>query len=138
MQHFQRQDIPVLHNSGIDSEQLLFPETAPEAKATITRVTVPVGKLNPRHRHEHSEQVWVVLGGSGTLLLEGEAEAPVNVGDVVRFGPGEVHGFRNSGTEPFVYMSVTTPPLNFRSAYAREWNVAAGAAAAAPSAGDPH
>jgi len=125
MQHIKRNDIPVLQNSGVSSEQLLFPETSPEAKATITRVTVPVGKMNPRHSHEHSEQVWVVLSGHGTLLLEGTNDTRVEYGDVLRFAPGDVHGFFNSGEDPFVYMSVTTPPLNFRSAYERAWNVAA-------------
>ncbi len=122
MQLIKQRDIPVLRNSGIESEQLLFPESSPEAKATITRVTVPVGITSPRHVHEASEQIWVVLSGRGTLLLEGSNEAEVQEGDVARFAPGDVHGIFNNGEQPFVYLSVTTPPQNFRSAYAKDWN----------------
>lgn len=121
MQLIKRSEVPVLRNSGVESEQLLFPESSPEAKATITRVTVPVGTTNPRHVHEASEQVWIALSGHGTLLFGGTNEAAMEEGDVVRFAPGDVHGFYNSGPEPFVYLSVTTPPQNFRSAYARDW-----------------
>lgn len=121
MQIIRRDDVPVLRNSGIESEQLVFPETAPDAQATITRVSVPAGATNPRHAHESSEQTWVVLAGRGTLLLGDLAEAAIGEGDVVRFAPGDVHGFFNSGEQPFVYLSVTTPPLNFRAAYARPW-----------------
>ena len=123
MQLIKRSDIPVLRNSGVESEQLLFPESSPEAKATITRVTVPAGTTNPRHSHELSEQIWVALSGHGTLLLEGMIEASIQEGDVVRFAPGDIHGFFNSGELPFVYLSVTTPPQNFRGAYAKEWRV---------------
>jgi quercetin dioxygenase-like cupin family protein len=122
MQLIKRSEIPVLRNSAVESEQLLFPESSPEAKATITRVTVPAGTTNPRHVHAESEQIWVALSGQGTLLLEGTNVAEIEEGDVVRFAPGDVHGFYNSGKEPFVYLSVTTPPQNFRSAYAKEWS----------------
>lgn len=122
MQLIKQSDVPVLRNSGVESEQLLFPESSPEAKATITRVTVHAGATSPRHAHPESEQIWVVLAGQGTLLLEGDSQAPIQQGDVVRFAPGDVHGFFNSGTAPFVYMSVTTPPQNFRSAYAKDWS----------------
>jgi len=122
MQLIKKSTIPILKNSGVESEQLLFPETSPESLVTITRVSVPVGATNPRHLHESSEQVWVVLGGQGTLLLEGDQEVAIGEGDVVRFAPGDVHGFFNGGETPFSYISVTTPPLNFRSAYAQDWS----------------
>ena len=34
---------------------------------------------------------------------------------------GDLHGFRNAGDTPFVYLSVTSPPVNFREAYAKDW-----------------
>jgi quercetin dioxygenase-like cupin family protein len=40
---------------------------------------------------------------------------------VVRFEDGDLHGFRNAGDAPFVYLSVTSPPVNFRAAYAKDW-----------------
>ena len=81
-----------------------------------------IGVINPRHAHATSEQVWIALEGSGTLLLADDKSAQFSAGDVVRFVDGEVHGFHNTGAVPFVYLSVTSPPVNFRSAYAQDWS----------------
>jgi quercetin dioxygenase-like cupin family protein len=43
-------------------------------------------------------------------------------GDVVRFEDNDLHGFKNTGDLEFEYLSVTSPPVNFRGAYAREWD----------------
>ncbi len=51
-------------------------------------------------------------------LLLGEGKAlPFCRGDVVRFVQGEIHGLKNDAPGEFVYLAVTTPPLNFRGAY---------------------
>ena len=78
------------------------------------------GATTPRHAHAHSEQIWVALRGNARLLLAGSAVESFGEGDVVRFSEGDVHGLENSGTESFVYLAVTSPPINFRSAYAAD------------------
>jgi quercetin dioxygenase-like cupin family protein len=122
MEFIHRADVPVLKNSGVASEQLLFPENSKSSRVTITRVTVEPGAANPRHRHESSEQVWVALEGAGTLLLADKKTRPFAAGDVVRFEDGDLHGFKNTGATKFVYLSVTSPPLNFRAAYVGDWS----------------
>ncbi len=72
--------------------------------------------------HEFSEQIWVALEGAGTLLLADKKTQPFEAGDVVRFEDGDLHGFKNTGATKFVYISVTSPPLNFRAAYAKDWS----------------
>jgi len=108
-------------NGGVTSEQLLFPENSRSQRVTITRVTVAPGAKNPPHAHAASEQVWVALRGSGRLLLGGAATAPFAEGDVVRFAEGDVHGLENTGSVEIVYLSATSPPINFRGAYAADW-----------------
>lgn len=120
MEIIRRGEVPTFANAGVRSEQLLFPENSVSNRVTITRVTVAPGARNPRHVHATSEQLWVALQGSGRLLLEGAATAPFTAGEVARFAEGEVHGFENNGSGKFVYLSVTSPPLNFRSAYSAE------------------
>jgi len=110
-----------LSNSGVQSEQLLFPENSSSRRVTLTRVTVLPGATNPPHRHPASEQIWVALEGSGILLLDDERQEPITAGEVVRFADGDLHGFHNPGDVPFVYLSVTAPPVNFREAYSRAW-----------------
>ena len=116
MEFIRREDIPELSNPGVVSRQLLTPDSAPDAQVTLTEVRLEVGACQPRHRHAGSEQIWYAARGSGTLLLDGR-EAPFRSGDVVRFAAGEVHGLFNDGTEAFVYVSVTAPPLRFDDAY---------------------
>ena len=122
MELIRSSDIEVFSNSGIESRQLLFPENSSSQRVTITQVMVPPGGKNPAHRHNASEQIWIALQGSGNLILENETVEEFTEGDVVRFEAGDLHGFINSGTQPFIYMSVTSPPLNFRAAYDSHWS----------------
>ena len=122
-------EIASFANGGVTSEQLLFPENSQSQRVTITRVTIAPGARNPPHAHAASEQVWVALRGSGNLLLGGAITAPFAEGDVVRFAEGDVHGFENTGTVEFVYLSVTSPPINFRGAYATDWQAGSNNAA---------
>jgi quercetin dioxygenase-like cupin family protein len=122
----RRTEVASFANGGVTSEQLLFPENSRSQRVTITRVTVAPGAKNPPHVHAASEQVWVALRGSGLLLLGGSATAPFSEGDVARFAEGDVHGFENTGSIEFVYLSVTSPPIDFRRAYAADWQAGGG------------
>lgn len=130
-------------NSGVTSRQLVFPENSSSTRLTITRATVERGARNPPHRHPASEQVWIALRGSGTLHLEAGRVEPFGEGDVVRFEDGDLHGFENTGSTDFEYLSVTSPPVNFRAAYERSWSRAGtddtppGNAGGAPQAARP-
>jgi quercetin dioxygenase-like cupin family protein len=108
-------------NSGVTSHQLLFPENSTSSRVTITKVVLEPGAVSPRHQHPSSEQVWVALRGNGLLLLANDETVPFSIGDIARFEDGDVHGFQNTGTVPFEYLSVTSPPINFRAAYPSSW-----------------
>lgn len=112
----------IFSNSGIISHQLLFPENSRSKRVTVTRVTVAPGARNPPHRHASSEQIWVALRGKGQVLLDDDKTVPFSEGDVVRFEDNELHGFENLGGSEFEYLSITSPPVNFREAYARTWS----------------
>jgi mannose-6-phosphate isomerase-like protein (cupin superfamily) len=111
------QDFGLLENPGVKSVQIVWGQNAPEAKATITRVTVEPGSTQERHSHEHSEQIWLVERGTATLHLADDQTALMKVGEVVRTPAGEIHGIINRGSEAFVYLAVTTPPQDFTAAY---------------------
>ena len=111
----------VLSNPGVRSEQLISPHNSDSKRLTITRVTVGPGAVQPRHHHPASEQTWLAIAaGRGELLLADERRHAFAAGEVVRFADGETHGFENTGAEAFVYLAVTSPPINFSSAYAEE------------------
>ena len=125
MEIIRKHAIVALSNAGVRSEQLLFPENSASRRVTVTRVTVEPRAVNPPHRHAASEQIWIALEGGGTLLLDADRTEPFAAGDVVRFADGELHGLRNTGEARFVYVAVTSPPINFRDIYAQDWSKAA-------------
>src|SRR5215217_214204 len=119
MQRLSPADFTVLTKPGITSDQIVWPQNAPDALVTITRVTMEPGATSSRHTHPKSEQTWIVEQGSATLLLANGKTDEIRAGDVVCTPAGEVHGVANSGSEPFVYLAVTVPPQDFTRGYDR-------------------
>lgn len=78
------------------------------------------GATQPRHSHESSEQIWYAVKGRGVLLLADNEEKLFEAGDVVRFGDGDIHGLHNDSDEEFIYISVTSPPIDFGYAYQKK------------------
>jgi quercetin dioxygenase-like cupin family protein len=62
----------------------------------------------PQHLHDVSEDVFLVLEGSG-WLKEGERLTPIGPGDVVFVPPGEVHG-TVAGPQGMLVISCQGPP----------------------------
>ncbi len=120
MEIIKEKDQIELKNPGVISKQLLSPHNSSSKKVTITNVTVSPGCIQPRHNHETSEQIWTALEGSSKLLIKDEKEISFVAGDVVRFEDGDIHGLRNDSNVDFVYISVTSPPINFNYAYREE------------------
>jgi len=117
MELIEHSRIHTLHKSGVFSEQLICPENSESERVTITRVTILPGAMQVRHKHERSEQIWIALKGHGRVLLGDAVEQELYAGDVVRFEAKELHGLSNNGPEEFVYLAVTSPPIDFRPAY---------------------
>ena len=120
MEFISGKNIKTLLNPGVASEQLIFPENSKSERLTITRVTVEAGAIQPRHTHESSEQIWIAVEGEALLLLADEKTKAFISGDVARFADGDVHGLENNSGNVFKYISVTSPPVNFRKAYEKE------------------
>lgn len=120
MEFIKSTDIKSLANPGVVSRQLLNPDNSTSTRVTITEVHLEPGASQPRHIHEASEQIWYATKGSGKLLLENDTEKPFEAGDVVRFADKDVHGLLNDGSEKFIYVSVTAPPIHFGYAYQNE------------------
>ena len=117
MEFFEADSVSELAVPGVRSRQLLWPRGSQSVRLTITEVHVEPKGTQPRHVHESSEQVWYALQGTATLLAADDTSRPFVAGDVVRFPEGCVHGLDNTGADEFVYLSVTSPPLDFTRAY---------------------
>ena len=117
MEFINSESIKELSNPGVVSRQLINPEDSKSERVTITEVHLEVGASQPRHKHNTSEQIWYAIKGSGKLLLADDKEMIFKAGDVVRFAENDVHGLLNDGDTEFVYISVTSPPIDFGYAY---------------------
>lgn len=120
MEFLTEADFHLLSNPGVVSKQLLSPHNSGSKQVTITWVTVEPGAEQPRHAHSDSEQIWVAISGEGELLLADGAVCTFRQGELVRFEKGDVHGIHVAGPETFVYLSVTSPPLDLASLYGQK------------------
>ncbi len=64
---------------------------APEHHLVMGDLVATPGMVIPRHRHSGEEFLYVI-GGSGTLSVEGQPEVALSAGQGVRIAPGVVHG----------------------------------------------
>jgi uncharacterized cupin superfamily protein len=86
---------------------------AGSAHTGMSHVTIPPGRLGwPPHCHSAEEELFVVLDGGGTLVLDDE-EAEVSRGHVVSRPPGTgiAHAFR-AGGEGLTYLAYGTREPN--------------------------
>jgi mannose-6-phosphate isomerase-like protein (cupin superfamily) len=76
----------------------------------VTWVEGAPGSQQPVHAHADSEQAYVIVRGSGRMIL-GDDEREVGAGTLVFIPPGTPHTIRNDGDEPLVYVSAASPPF---------------------------
>jgi uncharacterized cupin superfamily protein len=99
-------------------------EAAGSVRTGLNQVTVPPGKLGtPPHCHSVEEELFVILEGSGALLL-GDEEHPVRAGHVVSrpAGTGVAHAFRG-GDGGLTYLAYGTREPNDIAFYPRSGKV---------------
>ena len=56
------------------------------------------GGFVPEHVHDQVEEVFYIVRGKGTAIINGE-ERPVKAGDILVVAPGTTHGLRNTGDD---------------------------------------
>ena len=74
----------------------------------INQMLLRPGERGRIHRHEHQEEVYLVLRGTLTLEVEG-VEQDLAEGDVARVGPEVRRRLTNRGPGPVSYTHLTLP-----------------------------
>ena len=87
--------------------RFLSPEVGSEEFMAGITVFEP-GEASSYHVHEASEEMNLVLSGSGVVVSDGE-EAEFKAGDAMWVPKGVHHQHRNTGTEPLRLLWVYTP-----------------------------
>jgi quercetin dioxygenase-like cupin family protein len=70
-------------------------------------VEIPPGSSIGIHRHGDDEETYILLGGRGTMMLDG-VEVPVTAGDVVVNRPFGEHGLRNDSADSIHLVVIET------------------------------
>ncbi|MGX2945143.1 cupin domain-containing protein [Enterococcus alishanensis] len=66
------------------------------------------------HSHKAADDLWICLRGKGTFYPGDDAEVEISAGDMIISKPGDHHGVKNTGDEPFMFIGVAGPnPLDF-------------------------
>ena len=71
----------------------------------INQITLQPGQRMRVHIHERQDEVYVVLAGTLTLIVEGEEHA-LGIGTLARVGPGTRRQIGNRGGEPAVLLCI--------------------------------
>jgi len=69
-------------------------------------IRLPSKGIFPKHVHPEREEIYYILSGSGTLMIEDE-ELTVSEGKVIRISGDVSHGLSNPTGEPFEVLYVT-------------------------------
>ncbi len=101
---------PRNHRSGQVSYLLLTEGQFGSKNLTITWVEGGPGSEQAAHAHPSNEQVFVIVRGRGIMKV-GDEEEEVGPGTMVFLPPATWHAIRNTGEEPLVYVSATSPPF---------------------------
>lgn len=76
------------------------------------------GQELPVHVHEHEHEVFDVLAGCGTMMLDGEA-VELHPGDVIFVPAGVQHGFRNTSSDRWLIRATIHTRVYARQALRR-------------------
>ena len=83
---------PTIYQPPVGSNPVLEGpiEAAPGHHLVMGDLVATPGMVIPRHTHSGEEFLYV-MGGWGTLSMEGQADIPLKAGQGVRIPPGVVH-----------------------------------------------
>lgn len=80
------------------------------ADATVVCWYIKPGQRIAAHVHPHGQDTWTILSGCGEYQLQADGAAcTIAAGDVVIAPTGAVHGVRNNGAQPLIFISVVAP-----------------------------
>ncbi|HEY2217338.1 MAG TPA: cupin domain-containing protein [Solirubrobacteraceae bacterium] len=80
----------------------------PACNQSLAEATIPVGGATTEHYHRRTEELYLIVSGSGRLVIDGE-ERLVGEGDCALIDPGARHKLFNVGSEPLRVVCACAP-----------------------------
>lgn len=91
--------------------EYMHPDIHKNKEISVAEARLAPGRKTLAHRHESSEEIYVILAGSG-WMQRGDNRFAIEKGMTVAILPGEVHALENSGTEDLVILCCCAPPYS--------------------------
>ncbi len=107
---FRFEDLPAHTNpNGNVTRPVLKGQLPTGEYVEVHETTLAPGNMpHPPHRHKHTE-LMLLRGGRLDLILDGKTE-PLGPGDIAWCASNQLHGLKNTGTEPANYFVVAIGP----------------------------
>src|SRR5581483_312232 len=99
-----------------DEGRLADPRAAPHVGAEPRGGDARAGEATERHYHARTEEIYVVVKGSGELEVDGET-AHVRPGDAILIPPGAWHTLANDGTSELRILCCCVPPYSHEDTF---------------------
>lgn len=77
--------------------------------ATVVVWHTHAGQEVAAHVHPHGQDTWTVISGEADYYEGGGLVAHLAAGDIAIATAGQVHGALNTGSVPFIFVSVVAP-----------------------------
>lgn len=107
---FNRADaVPFQTADGSQIREFLNAGNSELQNQSLAEATLAPGHSTTLHFHPRAEEIYYILRGSGTLLLDGLARA-VGAGDAIAIPNGARHQICNEGAVDLVFLCCCAPP----------------------------
>jgi mannose-6-phosphate isomerase-like protein (cupin superfamily) len=100
---------PFTTADGSTIRVLLDGEVAAARNQSLAEATLDPGQATRRHYHGETEEIYVILAGSGEMEVDGQRER-VRVGDTVLIPPRAWHQIRARAGEELRFLCCCAPP----------------------------
>ncbi|HSJ94314.1 MAG TPA: cupin domain-containing protein, partial [Gaiellaceae bacterium] len=106
---------PYTTPDGSTSRGLIDPEAGGARNQSLAEATLAPGQATERHYHAETEELYVVLAGSGEMEVDGERRE-VGPGDAVLLPPGAWHQIR-AGDDELRFLCCCAPPYRHEDTF---------------------
>jgi mannose-6-phosphate isomerase-like protein (cupin superfamily) len=107
---------PFEDQDGAVIREVAAPSNSALQRLSVAEIVVKAGKQTSAHHHQHIEEVYCILEGTGVMCMEGH-ERPVGPGDTVIIPPGTTHELRNTGAQDLLLVVVCSPPFSVEDSH---------------------
>ena len=103
-----QQTVEYLTKDGSIIRELMHPEQHGNCNQSLAEAQIPPGTNTQLHLHRQSEEIYHIVRGSGVMVL-GNEQFPVTMGDSICIPPGTAHCIKNSGDCNLVFLCCCSP-----------------------------